>query len=665
MSHSYSQKNVLSYVRNRIDDLLKSPKTLKDIYEASLVGSSREKASIWFDEDGKLLSVDYAQYAKNVEDFRRRLISLFKDIDPQGVIALKYRNSPAWPYLFWGIVGSGHPILLVDGRLSVEEASAIIKRNNVAAVFSNDIGNFSVPLFRMQDLRKATPSNSMVSWSNTVYFSTSGTTGEAKTMMFTGNELSQQIAGAYDMPLENFDIIHPGKIRNFAMIPFHHIFGFVAVFLWYTFFHKTIVYPSSASTKDLLHAIKKGKVTHLYSVPLFWDQITKTLKRTLELGDQKTKTLVEKHIAYTYHEISKKEAGIASWRLVEKKIKDKVLGPSVIFAITGGGYAAPETLRIINGIGYPLHNGYGMTEIGVTSVDLNRDPLKIVEGSIGRPLHGMKARLTNDEKEGELLMLTPALHKEEIIKGVRGVPDTKDGYYATGDIATIADDGSIFIKGRLKDIIISNDGENVYPDEIESYFLEVKGIPHLVCFGVQEGTEEHIVLVLEALSNFKEEELEKLRQELNGINAKLSSSKKVTSFYLYDKAMPLANGIKAKRALVKEEFLKKSDNFHDLFKKEEKAEKEKLEIAGYDASEINDVVTKVRTIFAKTLVLAPEKIKNNDVWDKDLGGDSMSYVAMVSELNETFNIEIPLSEYGKAGTVIAFSELILRLLHQK
>jgi acyl-CoA synthetase (AMP-forming)/AMP-acid ligase II len=120
-----------------------------------------------------------------------------------------------------------------------------------------------------------------------VIFCSSGTTGNVKMMVTDGKALCNQICGALDMPKETPDILHPGKSNVLAMIPFHHIFGFTAVFLWYTFYGKCIVYPSSMANTDIQNAIVKGKCTHIYSVPLFWDAIAQRVLRLAAQGGQR------------------------------------------------------------------------------------------------------------------------------------------------------------------------------------------------------------------------------------------------------------------------------------------------------------------------------------------------------------------------------------------
>ena len=132
-------------------------------------------------------------------------------------------------------------------------------------------------------------------------FSSSGTTGDAKLMVFNGANFVNQICCSLDMGNTSVDIMYPqkyGKIKILAMVPFHHIFGFVAVFLWYTFYGTTLVFPKSNTPTDLLSVCQKAGVTHVYSVPLFWDSLSQSVKRKFALQSAEKQALLEKMIAY-------------------------------------------------------------------------------------------------------------------------------------------------------------------------------------------------------------------------------------------------------------------------------------------------------------------------------------------------------------------------------
>jgi long-chain acyl-CoA synthetase len=645
--------------------LLSSDRTLKEIYELGTTLHLRDKACIYFDEDGKKQSYDYRDYRNRVSYIAKHLSKALSGIPAGATVALKIRNCPTWPILFWALLMNGHPALLIDAKLAHENTENLLRQAEAKAILVNEEESYAVPMFRINEIKNAEDDEAFAPrWADEVLFCSSGTTGDIKIMVMNGEALSYQIAAAADLPLETTHLMHEGKINILAMIPFHHIFGFAAVFLWYTFYGKTIVYPTSLSSHDIVNAIQKGPATHIYSVPLFWDGIAQTILRSAGMKSEREKELLRKMIAYNNHTIAKKEAGWAASAFIRNLFKKRVLGTQVEYCISGGGYLMPKTCAVINGAGYPLYNGFGMTEIGITSVELSPRVEDRLKCSIGHPFHGLKYKIVPTERsaqgEGELFVSTPTIHSEEIIGGIRKKTELAEGWYATGDIASKDRFGNYYLKGRIKDTIIGSNGENIYPDEIETYFKDVDHVVNAVVLGLPKDGQEKIVLVVELDNAIEDNDLKTIKDEIDKINATLPDEKRIGEALIYKKAMPLANNMKVKRFVLRDEILKDSPDFMDFG-----GERQTLSFDGFDPSEVKSTSDDVRKIFSKTLLLPEFKIPDEGIWTTDLGGDSMSYVSMVNDLNEAFHLTIPLEKYGKLTCVRDFTHEILTLKREE
>ncbi|MFA6620692.1 MAG: AMP-binding protein [Bacilli bacterium] len=663
MGHQRDEKDVQRFV-DSAKQLLASSRTLRDIYELSTSLHANEKACIFFDEDGRKQSYTYAQYKTHAYYLARHLSSALSDIPSGALIALKLKNCPSWPLLFWAGLMGGHPMLLIDAKLAHENTENLLKQSGAKAILVNEEDPYSVPSFRLNEIKNSDDDASFAPhWANQVIFCSSGTTGDAKMMVTDGEALSFQIAGALDMPKETLDILHSGKSNILSMIPLHHIFGFTAVFLWYTFYGKAIVYPTSMSTNDLFMAIKKAPVTHLYSVPMFWDAVAQKVQRSAALKGGKAVTLLDNLIAYNNHQISRQEASWASWGFVKRSFQKKIFGTQIEYCISGGGYLSQKTLNVINGLGYPLYNGYGMTEIGVTSVELSSRVEDRLKGSIGHLFRGMEYKIVPSagakEGQGELYVKSPTIHKEEIIGGIRKTTVlTPDGFYPTGDIAEKDATGKYYIKGRSKDTIISSNGENVYPDEIEFYFKDVPHVANDVVVGVKNGEKEDVVLILELDNIVETGDFPAIKKAIAAINEQLPNEKRVSRTLIYKKSMPIANNMKVKRYVLRDAIKAGGDDFMSF-----DDERKGVSLEGYDPAEVSEVLEKVRHVFSKSLLLPEFKIGDDAIWTTDLGGDSMSYVAMATDLNEAFHLSIPTEKYGKLACVKDFTAEILALRH--
>ncbi len=660
----YSAKDCqkLLDVSLRLDN---TDKTFKDIYDDLIKRNFSKVASIYFDEDDRKKSITYKELSLRIDYISAHLNGAFEKFEKGSIIALKVKNCPNWPILFWSILKSGYEVLLIDARLPFENTENLLSQADAKAIIASEENSYKVPLFRLNDII-ASPEKALDAtspWGNKALFCSSGTTGEAKIMAMDGENMVAQIQSARTLPQNNLLIMHPGNIRILAMIPFHHIFGFVAVFLWYSYFGKAIVYPNSISSKDLLKAVHDAKVTHLYSVPLFWDGLAQNVTRAFEMKKESKQRMLEDMLAYNNGRITSAEAGLASCKIVQWSVRAKILGNSVEWCISGGGYLQKSTLYSINGLGYRLANGYGMTELGVASVETSHDNEDLLKGSIGKPFGGYEFKIvpsSNDPHgDGELLIKGKAVHKEEIVGGIKRETPLDDGYFHTGDIVHKDEDGRYYIKGRMKDTIISSNGENVYPDEIESYFRDLPHVLGLAVIGVPNEGKEDVCLILDLDNTTDEAVLKDLKGKIDAINSTLSNEKKVDRVLAYRESLPMANNMKVKRFVLKEELKNRPENFYDLDKKE----KTIISFDGFDEKEVKETLDAVRSIFSKILLLPEFKIGDNDIWNKTLGGDSMSYVSMVNDIDEAFNVTIPDSLYGKIGSVADFAYEILCLKH--
>lgn len=657
----YSEKDCQQFI-DQYKALMETSMTMRDIYENFTTLHANNKCCVYFDEDDKIRSYTYSKYKDNVWFLAKRLSSVLSGVPAGSIVGLKLKNSPIWPLMFWAILMTGHPVLLIAANLQHDNTENLLKDADAKAIIANEEEEYNIPSFRVNNVRNADEDKYFTaSWANQILFCSSGTTGNIKIMVMNGENMCHQIAAAANIPSKGTSLMHPGSIKILAMIPFHHIFGFVAVFLWFSFYGKTLVYPTTSSSSDLLKAIRKGKCTHVFSVPLLWDGIAQQLERTSAQQKQSKQELIKRMLAYNNHQISKEEAGFASTRFFNNILKNKLLGKQVEFCISGGGYLLPRTSSIINGVGYPLNNGYGMTEIGVTSVEQSPKVENRLLGSIGKPFAGVEYKLLPNEQtkenEGELLVKSKTIHIEEIINGVRQKTPLDDGYFHTGDIASKDKSGRYYIKGRIKDTIIGSNGENVYPDEIESYFRDVKHINNLAVFGFSDKNTEKIILVVDLENNVNSDDLPSVKKDIDSINATLPNEKRISEAYIYKKNLPVANNMKVKRFVLKDELKSKPENFLSFDGKT--MGKTPVSFDGYNEKEVSSTIKEVKKLFSKTLYLPEYKIESNASWADDLGGDSMSYVTMVQELNSIFKISIPTDKYGKLLTVEDFTKEIL------
>ena len=663
----YAEFNKVNTFLKHAELLNQTDRNFKDIYELTFKRNANNKVCLYINNKEKLAGYTYKKMQLNILRFAN-YISLNIEKKNNNVIILKLSNSPHWGEVFYAILMAGFIPLLMDAKTSKDGVDNLYKQANACGIICDDANKYEykkITLHNLLESEKVKFFNQ--NWANEVIFCSSGTTGDVKMMIFNGQNIASQICCSLNMPLETKDIMYPknmGKVNILAMIPFHHIFGFVAVFLWYTYYGKTLLYPNSTSSKDIAYICQKGNVTHVYSVPLFWDSLAQSVTRKAELAGEEKKQILDKIIKYNLEEISKEEAGIASSNIAKNTLLKGILGSKVKYCISGGGYLNQNTSRIINGIGYPLYNGFGMTEIGVTSVELSSQVKERLKGAIGRPLFGVEYKIKpNDKGQDELLIKSPTIHVKEIIAGeIKNTQLDKDGFFYSGDIASCDENGKYYIKGRIKDIIINADGENIFPDEIEIYFKDLPHVINLCVLGISSKgtTNQKVVLALELDNRVKDEDIKELHNLIDERSKNLPHNTQISNIYLSLKKMPLANNMKVKRFLVRDAIENNTGEYVDItFKKQTKSFKE------FDAKLVESIIVPLRKIFSEILILPEFKITDEGHWIDELGGDSMSYVELLQRVESEFDIKIPETSYGQLTNINDFVYEIATLKTKK
>ena len=647
--------------------LLQTSKRMEDIFYFTMKKNERKIAVEYVNSKGKIKHYKYNKMRSHSYELASALSQYLIQQPKNRPVILKCANSPHWCEIFWAILMCGYKPLLIDARTSKEGTIHVAEMSKALAIVTDDLYQYPFTKISMSDLLEVKHRYSFTpTWENEVIFSSSGTTGDVKLMVFNGENLCNQICCSLEMGKETADIMYPdkmGKVKNLAMIPFHHIFGFVAVFLWYTFYGKTLVFPSSNAPSDIQYICQKTGVTHVYSVPLFWDSLALTISRKAALEGPQRQELLDKMIGYNTGKIDKTEAGIAASKAARDIVQKKLLGNKVRFCISGGGFLSRETLTQINGLGYNLYDGYGMTEIGVTSVELSPEVEIRLKGRIGKPLHGVEYKIDGKGQSGELLVKSPTIHVREIINGVEQPATlTEDGFFRTGDIAEKDATGGWYLKGRIKDIIINPDGENIFPDELEIYFKELPCVQNLCILGYspEHNNIEKIALVLELDNKATEEDLQEIKKQVKEISKDLPHKVKIDSVFLSKGRLPLANNMKVKRFMIKKALEDDSKEYLPIDNK-----KEAKTFEGFDPKLIESILVPMREIFSKVLILPTFKIDDDAHWINDLGGDSMSYVELIRDVQDKFQIEFPESLLGQMTCVNDFVFEVAKLQSAK
>ena len=353
---------------------------------------------------------------------------------------------------------------------------------------------------------------------------TSGTTGKPKGVMLCQRNL------IYDMVNSCRNLLEPPD--TVALLPLNHTFGMMACVLCQVYAgHITYI---NHSLRNVLKDINTLKPCHVSVVPLFVETFYKGIwKNAKKSGkDKALKVLIKVSNGL-------RKVGIDMRKVFFKSVID-AFGGRLEMIISGG---APIDLKIAKGfedLGITLISGYGITECSpIVSTDRNKD---YKFGSVGLPIPGVEVKVDNPDEngEGELLIKGPI-----VMMGYYNNPEAtaevfEGEWFRSGDYGRIDDEGFIFITGRKKNIIITPNGKNVYPEEIEAVIQHVEGVNEVVVF---EGDD---VICAEIYTETPEEK-ERIKADVQALNKELPSYKHVQKVLFRDTEFEKTTTKKIKR----------------------------------------------------------------------------------------------------------------------
>ncbi len=378
---------------------------------------------------------------------------------------------------------------------------------------------------------------------------TSGTTGTSKCVMLS----QKNIFAAVNSATETVCFVPDDVVVS--VLPVHHTYELMCILAEMLFGIEICI---NDSLRHVLKNFQLFKPTGLVLVPLFlntmykkiWSEAERTHKDViLKAGLATSKTLLS--------------MGIDARRKIFKSVLD-AFGGRLDHIICGGAKLNPDLIAAFSDFGIEVYEGFGITECS---------PLTNVTpywgrkfGSIGPHVPACRCRIADAQPgdhgypEGEL-----QIKGENVMIGYYNNPDanaaafTEDGWFRTGDVAYMDEDGYVYITGRLKSVIVLENGKNIFPEEIEEYLEEIETIAECVVVGRKADDSDEIILTAIVYPNYDKlpagatEELihESIRKSINQINRRLPGFKQVKALELRSTEFEKTTSKKIKRHLVK------------------------------------------------------------------------------------------------------------------
>lgn len=490
---------------------------------------SQNKA-LGFDNENMM---SYADMHKHIDDMQQKLSGL--GIKPGDKVALFSNNAPNWAIAYFAVVSSGAVVVPMLPDLHSEEINNILQHSEARAIFVSEklknklyasgeslpgivisVDDFSVLKGKPSPGKFTLPDIQEDDLAAIIY--TSGATGKSKGVMLTHKNLViNAIQGGNVQPTSEND-------RFLSVLPLSHAYENTLGLLLPVLYGASVTYlrkPPTAAV--LMPALKRVQPTMMLTVPMIIEKVVRNkVFAKFEKGGFIT-------MLYQFLPLRKLLHYLAG-----KKIK-KAFGGHLNFFGIGGARLDKKVERFLLDAKFPYAIGYGLTETAPLSAGCNPNNTKL--RSIGPAVKWVDLKISNGKdggNPGEVLIKGP-----NVMKGYYKNPEltqevfTDDNYFRTGDLGALNVKGRLYLKGRSKNMIVGANGENIYPEDIEtvinnyayvieSVVIERKGkLIALVHFN-REEIEEKARNIREDIQTFVDNKLDEIANDLHEfVNARV------------------------------------------------------------------------------------------------------------------------------------------------
>ena len=220
-------------------DELRGDLTFENLF--SILCSHGDNTAAEYQEDGQIKTLSYADYERISMAGAAKLSELLSDVEKNTFVALRFENHPLWPAAFWSVILAGYRLLLVDAASDDNQILHILKQAGSSTMVSDKpVGVGGVKCVSPFDFLSIDVKPAVYSpvYGDAIALCTSGTTSSPKVYVYDQKAVCQQVLLADYICKNNQEIMHNGVIKQLAFLPFHHIFGLIAVYMWYSFFGK-------------------------------------------------------------------------------------------------------------------------------------------------------------------------------------------------------------------------------------------------------------------------------------------------------------------------------------------------------------------------------------------------------------------------------------------
>jgi long-chain acyl-CoA synthetase len=432
-----------------------------------------------FDDGFRARHFRYDEVARLARAFAARLRAA--GIAQNDKVILYGENRPEWIIALWGCLLEGVVAVPIDYRSDPEFVNRIDQIVQARAILAGDevALDASTKTWQLASLTEdsgtlATPPAAIQKDQLAEILFTSGATAEPKGVLITHRNVLANIVpveGEVNKYRRYARPFHP--IRFLNLLPLSHMFGQAMATFIPPMLPGVVVFMRGFNPSDILRQIRSRRISVLVSVP----QILEILRE---------------HLQQTFPELKQPRATKGHWLLRWWRYRKvhRLFGWKFWCFIVGAAPLAAELEQFFSELGFLVIQGYGLTETAPI-VTLNH-PFHAHKGSVGTPIAGVQVKIAPD---GEILV-----RGDNVTSGYFERPDEtarafEDGWFHTGDIGELNQkDGALTILGRKKEMIVTPEGLNVFPEDVEGVLKQQAGVRDAAVVGTDRV---HAVLILE------------------------------------------------------------------------------------------------------------------------------------------------------------------------
>jgi len=584
----------------------------------------------------RLTRWSYEQTARTAYQFARELEA--RGIGKGDRVLLWAENSPEWVASFFGLLLRGVIVVPLD----VQSDPAFVARVQeqvgaklaLCGAVTRPLADLNLPILTLDELSTSVAHHSLAPYLVTdineddsveIVF-TSGTTAEPKGVRITHRNLLANL-----VPLEQEikpylkweHAVHPLRFLN--LVPLSHVFGqFMGIFVP-QLTGGELFFQESLSPSQIIDTVKRDRISVVVTVPRILDTLRERIETIYQAGGKLQQLRKETEDSEGKHFI------LRWWRF--RKLH-RMFGWKFWAFVSGGATLDAETETFWRRLGFAVIQGYGMTETA-SLISVNH-PFKVGRGSIGRVMPGQEVKLAEN---GEILVrgenVSPGYWRDN------ARAQTDEGWFHTGDIGEMDEDGNLFFKGRKKEVIVTSAGVNIYPADIE---LVLNRQPEIKASAVIEtqsahGPEPLAVLILR--DNHVRPDV-----VIDRANKSLAQHQQVRRWFVWSgEDFPRGATQKVRKQLVAE-----------------KVRAGLVSAVPTSCSSYADPLTEIVTRISKD---APSKLDPSAKLGTDLKLDSLGRVELLTALEDRYQVEIDEAAFTDATTLADVEKIIREGKHEE